>query len=129
MAGAHSHLQLTDPLSRMAELDAFHLVQSSAVLGEQPVGIGETGVRRPQRLADRRQDVGRTITDPGHGPDAYAGRALDVAHAHLGVTDAAFDSTASHLLDALEHRSVRPELVDSVLDRVAPLRSSAVARH
>jgi hemoglobin len=61
------------------------------------------------------------------GPDRYAGRSLDVAHADLGITHDAFDSTASHLLDVLEDRRVRPELLDSVLERIAPLRSLVVA--
>ena len=54
------------------------------------------------------------------GPDRYSGRELGVAHAELGITDEAFDATASHLLDALENRRVRPELLDSVLERIAP---------
>jgi len=62
------------------------------------------------------------------GPDAYAGRDLEVAHAPLSVTDAAFDATASHLLDALEHRQVRSALLDSVLDRVAPFREAVVTQ-
>jgi hemoglobin len=62
------------------------------------------------------------------GPDRYHGRTLVAAHAQLGITDDAFDSTASHLLDALEERAVRPEVLDLVLDRVAPLRSSVVSR-
>ena len=62
------------------------------------------------------------------GPDLYEGRDLATAHAHLGITDDAFDVTASHLLDALEERAVRPEVLDVVLDRVAPLRSSVVRR-
>jgi len=60
------------------------------------------------------------------GPDRYQGRSLHTAHEHLAITDEAFDSTASHLLDALEHRDVRPEVLDLVLDRIAPLRSSVV---
>ena len=60
------------------------------------------------------------------GPDTYAGQQIDVAHAQLGITDEVFDSTASHLLDALEDRPVRMELLDSVLDRIAPFRSSVV---
>jgi hemoglobin len=60
------------------------------------------------------------------GPDHYSGRELAVAHGHLLITDAAFDATASHLLDALEDRSVRPALLDTVLDRIAPLRAVVV---
>jgi hemoglobin len=60
------------------------------------------------------------------GPDRYTGRTLVTAHAGLAVTDEAFDATASHLLDALEDRAVRPEVLDRVLERVAPLRSSVV---
>jgi hemoglobin len=62
------------------------------------------------------------------GPDRYAGRDLAQAHADLHVTDDAFDLTASHLLDALEEHRVRPELLDSVLERIAPLRSVVVTR-
>jgi hemoglobin len=61
------------------------------------------------------------------GPEVYGGRALDVAHAGLGVTDDAFDATASHLLDALEAQQVRPELLDVVLARVATLRAVVVS--
>jgi hemoglobin len=61
------------------------------------------------------------------GPEVYSGRALDVAHAGLGVTDDAFDATASHLLDALEAQQVRPELLDVVLARVATLRAVVVS--
>jgi hemoglobin len=62
------------------------------------------------------------------GPDRYRALDLTAAHGDLGVTDAAFDVTAGHLLDALEHRKVRPELLDSVLERIAPYRSSVVTR-
>jgi hemoglobin len=61
------------------------------------------------------------------GPDRYAGRDLGAAHDGLHITDDAFDSTASHLLDALEARQVRPELLDSVIERVAPFRAVVVA--
>jgi hemoglobin len=60
------------------------------------------------------------------GPGHYEGRGLATAHRTLRITDAAFDATASHLLDTLEDRSVRPELLDAVLDRIAPLRASVV---
>lgn len=60
------------------------------------------------------------------GPDAYAGRELAVAHEGLGITDAAFDSTVAHLLDVLEDSAVRLDLLDSVLDRLAPLRPLVV---
>ncbi|WP_028645815.1 group I truncated hemoglobin [Nocardioides sp. URHA0020] len=60
------------------------------------------------------------------GPDHYAGRDLASAHGRLHITDAAFDATASHLLDTLEDRAVRPDLLDAVLDRIAPLRASIV---
>jgi hemoglobin len=60
------------------------------------------------------------------GPDHYEGHDLATAHGPLGVTDDAFDATAAHLLDTLEDRAVRPELLDAVLDRIAPLRASVV---
>lgn len=60
------------------------------------------------------------------GPQRYAGRDLFTAHAPLRVSDAAFDTTASHLLDVLGDRAVRPELLDTVLDRISPLRAVVV---
>jgi hemoglobin len=60
------------------------------------------------------------------GPDRYTGRNLDIAHADLGITHDAFDSTTSHLLGVLEDRQVRPELLDAVLERIAAFRSLVV---
>ncbi|MFL6063973.1 MAG: group 1 truncated hemoglobin [Friedmanniella sp.] len=60
------------------------------------------------------------------GADTDDTGSLEAAHSHLGVTDDAFDATASHLLDALEGRQVHPDLLDSVLERIAPLRSVVV---
>ena len=60
------------------------------------------------------------------GPDQYAGRDLGVAHGGLAITDAAFDATLSHLLDALEDRLVRPAVLDSVVERLAPFRALVV---
>src|SRR4051794_8402870 len=62
------------------------------------------------------------------GADVYSGRDLMVAHAGLAITDAAFDATVSHLLDVLEESAVRPALLDSVLDRIAPLRPLVTTR-
>jgi hemoglobin len=78
-----------------------------------------------QRIRAHMTDFLVAVVD---GPDAYEGRDLEVAHAHLWITDAAFDATASHLLDALEQRQVRSALLDSVLDRVAPFRDAVVTQ-
>jgi hemoglobin len=63
------------------------------------------------------------------GPDRYAGRDLGVAHAGLGVSEAAFDAMAGHLLDALESQGVRVQALSSVLERIAPFRTVVVSRH
>lgn len=60
------------------------------------------------------------------GPAPYAGRDLGVAHAGLAVSGPAFDATAGHLLHALASQDIRPELLDSVLDRIAPFRAAVV---
>jgi hemoglobin len=78
-----------------------------------------------ERIKVHMTDFLVTVLD---GPDRYQGRQLARAHAPLSITDEAFDSTAAHLLDALEARAVRPEVLDLVLDRVAPLRSAVVTR-
>ena len=47
---------------------------------------------------------------------------LQDAHAHLDITDGAFDQTAGHLLDVLAELDVDPDLVDDAIIKIAALR-------
>lgn len=51
---------------------------------------------------------------------------LQDAHAHLDVTDDAFDQTAGHLLDVLTELEVDPDLVDDAIIKIAALRPHIV---
>jgi hemoglobin len=56
------------------------------------------------------------------GRRSYRGRDLAVAHAHLNITDDAFDITVSHLLDALESHGMSLVMIDQVVLELAALR-------
>ena len=51
---------------------------------------------------------------------------LQDAHAHLDITDDAFDQTAGHLLDVLAELEVDPDLVDDAIIKIAALRPHIV---
>ena len=64
------------------------------------------------------------------GPDRYAGRDLQAAHAHLGVTEDAYRRVSLHLLTVMHDFKVPMDVlmaVDGILRSVAPLIVSAGA--
>jgi hemoglobin len=66
------------------------------------------------------------------GPDAYKGRDLTAAHAHLvkgkGLGDAHFDAVAGCLEETLLELGLERALVDEVLAVVGTTRSSVLGR-
>ncbi len=62
------------------------------------------------------------------GPNEYSGRSMREAHAGRGITDAAFDRVAQHLMDTLAHLGVSERLIQQIIARVAPLRSEIVEK-
>jgi hemoglobin len=62
------------------------------------------------------------------GPDVYAGRDLRAAHAHLRITDAAFDRVVEHLVATLTALSVPAPFIAAIGAKVAPLRAQVVTR-
>ena len=60
------------------------------------------------------------------GPDAYEGRDMRAAHAHLEITDADFDVFLDHLADTLAERGAAREKIDEVREALAPLRVEIV---
>lgn len=62
------------------------------------------------------------------GPDRYAGRDLQAAHAHLGVTEDVYRRVSLHLLTVMHDFKVPTDVllaVDGVLRSVAPIIVSA----
>lgn len=60
------------------------------------------------------------------GPDAYEGRDMRSAHAHLPITDADFDLFLEHLAETLTEVGAAPDRVAEVLEALAPLRLDIV---
>jgi hemoglobin len=60
------------------------------------------------------------------GPNVFAGRGPDQAHAGLHVTGEAFDRLTDHLTGALRDLGVAPETVAAVGARLEPLRHLVV---
>ena len=48
------------------------------------------------------------------GPQQYSGRAMDLSHRGLGITDDAFDKVVAHLGATLDDLGVDPEVRDQV---------------
>ena len=61
------------------------------------------------------------------GPDAYEGRDMRAAHAHLEITDADFDVFLECLAETLAETEASPERVAEVLEAVTPLRVEIVS--
>ncbi|MFC6356011.1 group I truncated hemoglobin [Luethyella okanaganae] len=66
------------------------------------------------------------ITAALGGPAQYGGRSLRVAHAGLGVTDAAFDALAEHLAVTLLALGASLDVVEEVRSRLNALRGEIV---
>ena len=60
------------------------------------------------------------------GPDAYLGRAMSEAHAHLGVTPKEFATVVAHLVDALAELGVPGATIDTIAAALAPLEAEIV---
>jgi hemoglobin len=60
------------------------------------------------------------------GPQSYNGRAMDKAHAGLGITDAAFDQVVVHLADTLTELGVDEATLAQIAGALGPLRADIV---
>lgn len=61
------------------------------------------------------------------GPDAYEGRDMRAAHAHLQISDTDFDLFLGYLGETLTEIGTAPERIDEVLEAIAPLRVEVVS--
>ncbi len=60
------------------------------------------------------------------GPNAYSGRSMHEAHAHLRITNDAFDVVVNHLVATLQELGVAQEEIDRMAPPVLELRSDIV---
>lgn len=61
------------------------------------------------------------------GPNLYQGRNMRLAHAHLGITAAAWDTTVGHLVATLADLGVAVDVIAQIGASVAPLRDEIVS--
>lgn len=61
------------------------------------------------------------------GPDAYEGRDMRAAHAHLEITDVDFDLFLEHLSETLVQVGATPDRVAELLETLSPLRPEIVS--
>jgi len=60
------------------------------------------------------------------GPDAYEGRDMRAAHAHLQITDADLDRFLDYLAETLTEVGATPARIAEILETLAPLRLEIV---
>lgn len=61
------------------------------------------------------------------GPDAYEGRDMRAAHAHLKIADVDFDLFLGYLEETLAELGASPDRIAEVLETLEPLRREIVA--
>ena len=61
------------------------------------------------------------------GPDAYEGRDMRAAHAHLAITDADFDLFLDLLAETLTELGTASTRIEEVLEALEPLRVEIVS--
>jgi hemoglobin len=61
------------------------------------------------------------------GPDAYEGRDMRAAHAHLKITEVAFDLFLGHLAESLAEIGTTPARIAEVMGALEPLRLEIVS--
>lgn len=60
------------------------------------------------------------------GPDPYLGRDMETAHAHLEITDQAFDAVVAHLVAVLDSLGVSEGTIGAIGTTLAPLKAEIV---
>ena len=78
-------------------------------------------------VATIRQHQVALLSSVSGGPQQYTGRALDLVHRRMGITDEHFDRVGGHLSDALDALGVATDLRDQVVAVVAAQRDLVVS--
>jgi hemoglobin len=82
--------------------------------------LDDAGVAKLKRL------LVEQISSVSGGPYKYTGRTMKEVHKGMGITDAQFDATASHLQAALERNGAKPDDVKAVMGVVGSTRKDIV---
>ncbi len=106
-----------DPMVTDAVEKFYAKLRADPILGEFFEGADLAGLTSHQRMF---------LTAALGGPDAYEGRDMRAAHAHLRITDADFDIFLDHLATTLTELGATPERIDEVREALAPLRLEIV---
>jgi len=93
-------------------------LESDPVLSEFFTGADWAQLRTRQRMF---------LTAVLGGPDAYEGRDMRAAHAHLAITDTDFDLFLDHLAETLTEGGATQERVAAVCEALDPLRREIVS--
>lgn len=93
------------------------------VLGDETLAPFFEGVDMPALRRHQTLFVSQVLG----GPADYDGRALNVAHQPLGITDAAFDSVVGHLVAAMQEAGVPEDVLGRAGAAVQGTRPDVVA--
>jgi hemoglobin len=58
--------------------------------------------------------------------EAYKGKSMKEAHAHLHIESKHFEKTAGHLVATLQELNVPQEKIDTIISKIAPLHDDIV---
>lgn len=92
-------------------------LRSDPVVGAFFEGTDVAGLKTHQRMF---------LTAVLGGPDAYEGRDMRAAHAHLPIADSDFDVFLEHLSETLAELGATPARIADMLEALAPLRLEIV---
>jgi hemoglobin len=101
--------------------DFYHRVLGDETLRPYFAGIDLDRLKRHQRAF--------LSVVLGHAGEGYAGRSMAAAHADLKVSDHAFDQVVGHLAGTLTSLGVDGTTIETIADRLAPLRAEIVAAY
>jgi hemoglobin len=101
-----------------AAVDAFY----DRVLADQQLAPFFEGVDVARLKGHQRSFIAAAIG----GPASYLGRAMAEAHAHLGITAAAFAAVVGHLIGALTELGVPASTISAIVQAIAPLEVEVV---
>ena len=107
-----------EPLVEQAVEKFYAKLRSDPVVGEFFAGADMAKLETHQRMF---------LTAVLGGPDAYEGRDMRAAHAHLPVTDVDFDRFLGYLAEILAELEVAPARTAEVLEALEPLRAEIVS--
>lgn len=99
-------------------VDVFH----GRILGDPELAPFFAATDMPRLRAHQ----GAFISAALGGPHHYTGRTMGVAHAGMGIAGGHFDRVVAHLVAAMEACGVPLDLISTIFDALAPLRSEIV---